>query len=72
MDGWGRAPASPQERVFGIEPEDSNEEKLGKLENGLAEVDFSLAEAMPLLSGLLSIPLTERFPALAMAVSLRL
>ena len=51
---------------LGFGREDPAEERLGKLEKALAKVDFPLAEAVPLLSGLLSVPLDERFPALAM------
>ena len=45
---------------------DSAEVRVGKLETALAQVDFPLAEGVTLLSGLLSVPLTQRFHALAM------
>jgi len=50
---------------FGLE--DSAEIRLSKLEGALANVDFPLAEAVPLLAGLLSVPLDNRFPALDMS-----
>ena len=56
LEGW-----------LGFGREDSAEERLGKLESALAEVEFPLAEAVPLLSALLSVPQTERFPALAIS-----
>ena len=54
MEGW-----------LAFAREDSAEERLGKLEGALAKVDFPLSEAVSLLSGLLSVPLAERYPALA-------
>ena len=54
LEGW-----------LGFGRDDSAEEKLSKLESALAQVDFPLVEAVPLLSGLLSVPLGERFPAIA-------
>ena len=47
--------------------EDSAEYRLSKLERALAKVEFPLGEAVPLLAGLLSVPLDERFPALALS-----
>ena len=55
------------ESWLGFAREDSAEERLGKLESALVEVDFPLAEAVPLLSALLSVPQSERFPALALS-----
>ena len=52
---------------LGYGREDSGEGKLSKLENALTTVDFPLEESVPLLSGLLSIPLDERYPAIAMS-----
>ena len=54
LEGW-----------LGYAPEDSAEERLGKLESALTEVDLPLEEVVPLFCGLLSVPLTDRFPALA-------
>ncbi|MCH7712060.1 MAG: AAA family ATPase [Chloroflexi bacterium] len=54
------------EAWLGFGRDDSAEERLTMLESALAHVDFPLAEAVPLLSGLLSVPLAERYPALAM------
>ena len=53
--------------LLGIDRKDSAKERLSKLENALSKVGLPLAEAVPLLSGVLSIPLTERFPELAMS-----
>jgi class 3 adenylate cyclase/predicted ATPase len=50
------------ERLFGLEPDDSPETKLGKLEEVLAKYSFPLEEIVSLFAGLLSIPLPERYP----------
>ena len=55
------------ESWLGFGREDSAKNRLSKLEGTLANVDFPLAEAVPLLAGLLSVPLDDRFPALAMS-----
>ena len=52
--------------------EDLAEERLGKLEHGLAKVDFPLSEAVPLLSGYFSVPLAERYPAQVMLPEVQL
>ena len=55
------------ERWLGFERDDSADERLSKLESALAKVDFPLSEGVSLLAGLLSVPLAERFPPLAMS-----
>lgn len=55
------------ERWLGLEREHASGEKLDRLETALADYKLSLGEAVPLLAGLLSIPLDGRYelPALA-------
>jgi len=56
LEGW-----------LGIAKDDAAEDRLSKLESALAKVDFPLLEAVSLLSGLLSLPFEDRFPALVMS-----
>jgi predicted ATPase len=51
------------ERVLRFERDDDAEDKLTKLETALAPLSLPLQETVPLLAGLLSIPLPEeRYP----------
>ena len=52
--------------------ENSGEDRLSRLENALAKVDFPLSESVPLMAGLLSVPLADRFPALVMVPEVQL
>ena len=54
------------ERALRWNASDGNEQKLGKLEESLAQIKLPLAETVPLLAALLSLELPEgRYPALA-------
>lgn len=55
------------ETWLGFRPGDSSEDKLSKLEGALAKQDFTPAEAVPLLAGLLSLQLDGRFPSLTLS-----
>ena len=55
------------ERLLEFTKEESAEGKLRKLEGALAEVDFPLAESVPLLAELLSIQIDDRFPPLTLS-----
>lgn len=50
--------------VLGFEREDTHLQKLSKLEGWLVQYGFSLPEVTPLFASLLSIPLSESYPAL--------
>ena len=52
------------ERAAGFRREDTPEQRLDKLEAVLAQGTNNLSEAVPLLADLLSIPTSERYPAL--------
>jgi len=52
------------ERVAGLRREDTDEERLSKLEAVLAQGTNDLTEAVPLLANLLSIPTGNRYPPL--------
>jgi predicted ATPase/class 3 adenylate cyclase len=52
------------ERVAGFRRDDTDEQRLTKLEAVLALAANDLGEAVPLLAGLLSIPTGDRYPAL--------
>ena len=52
------------ERAAGFRRDDSNEQRLRKLETILAQATNDLGEAVPLLAELLSIPTGERYPPL--------
>ncbi len=55
-------------RFAGWQPEDSAETRLGKLEEMLERFDQALGETVPMLAGLLSLPLPEdRYPPLALS-----
>jgi len=51
-------------RAAGLRRDDTDEQRLNKLENVLAAADRDLGEVIPLLAGLLSIPTGDRYPAL--------
>ena len=52
------------ERLLGFDAEDDGEEKLRKLERGLATLPgIELADSVPELASLLALPSSERFPA---------
>ena len=53
-------------RVLVWRREDSPSEKLCKLEEALAQFPMPLSEVVPLLASLLSLPLPERYPPLAL------
>ena len=53
---------SQLERAVGFRRDDSNEQRLSKLETTLAQATNDLGEAVPLLAELLSIPTGERYP----------
>lgn len=55
---------SQLERAAGFRREDGPDERLTKLEITLAQATNDLAEAVPLLADLLSIPTRERYPTL--------
>lgn len=52
------------EQGFDLRREDSAEERLAKIERGLAEVGLPPHENVPLFAALLSLPLPDRHPAL--------
>jgi class 3 adenylate cyclase/tetratricopeptide (TPR) repeat protein len=52
------------ERAAGFRRDDTNEQRLAKLEAVLALAANDLGEAVPLLADLLSIPTSDRYPAL--------
>jgi AAA ATPase domain/Adenylate and Guanylate cyclase catalytic domain len=52
------------ERAAGFRRDDSDEQRLNKLEAILAQATNDLSEAIPLLAGLLSIPTGDRYPTL--------
>ncbi len=52
------------ERAAGFRRDDTNEQRLAKLEAVLALAVNDLGEAVPLLAGLLSVPTGDRYPAL--------
>lgn len=52
--------------VLQFERDDSEEDRLSKLEGFLVQYGFSLEDAMPLFTSLLSLPLPERYPPLTL------
>ncbi len=54
------------ERAAGFASQDTPDQKLGKLEATLATAALYPAETVPLFSGLLSIPMPQRYPALTL------
>jgi class 3 adenylate cyclase/tetratricopeptide (TPR) repeat protein len=52
------------ERVAGLRPDDTVEQRLDKLEAALAHATSDLAEVAPLIAALLSIPIGGRYPPL--------
>src|SRR6202041_3224042 len=55
------------ERAAGFRREDTNEQRLAKLEAVLAQATNDLGAAVPPLADLLSIPTGDRYPALNLA-----
>jgi predicted ATPase/class 3 adenylate cyclase len=55
------------ERAAGLRREDTNEQRLDKLEAVLAQGINDLSDVVPLLADLLSIPLSDRYPALGLS-----
>jgi TOMM system kinase/cyclase fusion protein len=55
------------QRVLQLQPEDSLEAKLGKLEGALTSYHMSLPAMLPLLASLLSLPQSQRFPPLILS-----
>ena len=54
------------ERAAGFKADDSPQQRLGKLESVLAKTGTQARDTVPLLAALLSIPLSGRYPALAL------
>ncbi len=54
-------------RAFELNRQDPEEEKLAKLEAGLAPFILDLSQAVPLCAALLSIPLPDRYPPLSLS-----
>jgi len=52
------------QRWLGFRREDSPEERLAKLERGLADYSVQTTEAVTLLAGILSVPLDDQYPPL--------
>jgi class 3 adenylate cyclase/tetratricopeptide (TPR) repeat protein len=52
------------QRVLQLRPEETPAEQLERLERALQATRLPLAEAVPLLAALLSVPLAERYPSL--------
>jgi TOMM system kinase/cyclase fusion protein len=59
------------EGALDFREEDTGEEKLGRLERGLAHLGLELAETVPLFAGLLSVRLPERYAPLELSPQLR-
>jgi TOMM system kinase/cyclase fusion protein len=55
------------EQLLQLSRDDSPEEKLGKLERGLALAGLSLPEVLPLFAALLSVPVSDRYPPLGLS-----
>jgi predicted ATPase len=54
------------ERAAGLRRDDTNDQRLNKLEAVLAQATNNLSEAIPLFAGLLSIPTGDRYPPLTL------
>lgn len=52
---------------MGLKRDDSTVDKIEKLEGALADYGVQIREAMPLLAGLLSVPLHDQYPPLDMS-----
>ncbi|MCH8801228.1 MAG: AAA family ATPase, partial [Chloroflexi bacterium] len=59
------------ERWMRFRREDTSEERLLKLERGLEDYLVPTTEAVPLLAGMLSVPLDDRYPALNLSPQLQ-
>jgi len=55
---------SQLERAAGFRRDDTDQQRLEKLEALLAEANVELSEAVPLIAELLSVPIGDRYPAL--------
>jgi predicted ATPase/class 3 adenylate cyclase len=55
------------ERAAGFQRDDTDEQRLDKLETLLRQATTDLAEALPLLAALLSIPVGDRYPSLGLS-----
>ncbi len=58
---------SQLERAAGFRRDDTDQQRLDKLEALLAEADADLSEAVPLIADLLSVPIGNRYPPLSLA-----
>ncbi|HZR79615.1 MAG TPA: AAA family ATPase [Candidatus Binatia bacterium] len=56
---------------LGLRPDDDPETKLGRLEGGLERARLPASEVVPLLAGLLSVPLPARYPPLRQSPELQ-
>ena len=61
----------PIQRGFGLAREDTDEQRLAKLEESLAPFAAAWPDAVPLYAALLSIPSSPRYPPLAMTPQLQ-
>ena len=59
------------EQGLGFKPHDDPESKLRRLEAGLAYAKLSTSEVVPLIAGLLSLPLPDRYPPLRQSPELQ-
>ncbi|MGY3138288.1 class 3 adenylate cyclase/tetratricopeptide (TPR) repeat protein [Bradyrhizobium sp. USDA 4501] len=57
---------SQLERAAGFRRDDTDRQRLGKLEALLAEADADLSEAVPLIADLLSVPIGNSYPPLSL------
>jgi class 3 adenylate cyclase/tetratricopeptide (TPR) repeat protein len=53
--------------ILRFDRNDDSEIRLAKLEEGLKRLDFALAETVPLFASLLSLPASDRYPAVPMS-----
>src|SRR5246127_3547915 len=57
---------SQLERAAGFRRDDTDQQRLNKLEAMLAEANADLSEAIPLIADLLSVPISNRYPPLSL------
>jgi hypothetical protein len=57
---------SQLERAAGFRRDDTDQQRLDKLEALLAEASADLSEAVPLIADLLSVPIGNRYPPLSL------
>jgi class 3 adenylate cyclase/predicted ATPase len=55
------------QRLFGLEREDSAEARISKVDAAVTRAGLAPAEAVPLMGALLSLPVPDRYPPLALA-----